>query len=95
MMKTMGHARGKPRFAASQPGLKTGCSRSWIMFSQTLGIALGDWTTDSAGPGYEGGAIVLGSNAGSHRDTVLSNQNFTDIIVLGCIYSYPPTGSRS
>jgi uncharacterized membrane-anchored protein len=60
-MKTMGHARGKPLFDASQPGLKTGCSRSRIMFSQTLGIALGDWTTDSAGSGYEGGAIVFGS----------------------------------
>jgi uncharacterized membrane-anchored protein len=26
-----------------------------IMFSQTLGTALGDWTADSAGLGYEGG----------------------------------------
>jgi uncharacterized membrane-anchored protein len=30
-----------------------------IMFSQTLGTALGDWTADSAGLGYEGGAIVF------------------------------------
>jgi len=27
-----------------------------IMFSQTLGTALGDWTADSAGLGYDGGA---------------------------------------
>ncbi|MDI1231939.1 MAG: hypothetical protein PSV18_13475 [Methylobacter sp.] len=32
-----------------------------IMFSQTLGTALGDWTADTAGLGYIGGAIVFGS----------------------------------
>jgi uncharacterized membrane-anchored protein len=31
-----------------------------IMFSQTLGTALGDWTVDSAGLGYSGSAIVFG-----------------------------------
>jgi uncharacterized membrane-anchored protein len=31
-----------------------------IMFSQTLGTALGDWTADTAGLGYSGGAIVFG-----------------------------------
>jgi uncharacterized membrane-anchored protein len=30
-----------------------------IMFSQTLGTALGDWTADTAGIGYSGGAIVF------------------------------------
>jgi uncharacterized membrane-anchored protein len=30
-----------------------------IMFSQTLGTALGDWTADGAGLGYGGGAIVF------------------------------------
>jgi uncharacterized membrane-anchored protein len=30
-----------------------------IMFSQTLGTALGDWTADTAGLGYSGGAIVF------------------------------------
>ncbi len=30
-----------------------------IMFSQTLGTALGDWTADSAGLGYHGGALVF------------------------------------
>src|SRR5215467_14290722 len=30
-----------------------------IMFSQTLGTALGDWTADSAGLGYSGGTIVF------------------------------------
>ena len=31
-----------------------------IMFSQTLGTALGDWTADTAGLGYSGGAILFG-----------------------------------
>ncbi len=31
-----------------------------IMFSQTLGTALGDWTADTAGLGYTGGAAVFG-----------------------------------
>ena len=30
-----------------------------IMFSQTLGTALGDWTADSAGLGYTGAALVF------------------------------------
>jgi len=32
-----------------------------IMFSQTLGTALGDWTADTAGLGYVGGAMVFSS----------------------------------
>ena len=32
-----------------------------IMFSQTLGTALGDWTADTAGIGYSGGAVIFGS----------------------------------
>lgn len=32
-----------------------------IMFSQTLGTALGDWTADTAGLGYEGAALLFGS----------------------------------
>lgn len=30
-----------------------------IMFSQTLGTALGDWLADTAGIGYSGGAVVF------------------------------------
>jgi len=30
-----------------------------IMFSQTLGTALGDWTADSAGLGYNGAALIF------------------------------------
>lgn len=31
------------------------------MFSQTLRTVLGDWTADTAGLGYEGGALVFGA----------------------------------
>jgi uncharacterized membrane-anchored protein len=30
-----------------------------IMFSQTLGTALGDWTADTAGLGFNGGAVIF------------------------------------
>ncbi|HTC98335.1 MAG TPA: hypothetical protein VK734_11450 [Bradyrhizobium sp.] len=32
-----------------------------ILFSQTLGTALGDWIADTGGLGYEGGAMVFGA----------------------------------
>ena len=32
-----------------------------IMFSQTLGTALGDWTADDAGLGYLGSAVIFGA----------------------------------
>jgi len=32
-----------------------------IMFSQTLGTALGDWTADTAGLGYLGAAAIFGA----------------------------------
>lgn len=32
-----------------------------ILFSQTLGTALGDWTADSAGLGYAGAMLIFGS----------------------------------
>lgn len=47
-----------------------------IMFSQTLGTALGDWTADTAGLGYGGGAIVfsilLGAVAAAYYWTKIS-----------------------
>lgn len=33
-----------------------------ILFSQTLGTALGDWMADSNGLGYEGGALLFGAS---------------------------------
>jgi uncharacterized membrane-anchored protein len=47
-----------------------------IMFSQTLGTALGDWTADSAGLGYKGSAILFSALLllvyGLHRWTKIS-----------------------
>jgi uncharacterized membrane-anchored protein len=47
-----------------------------IMFSQTLGTALGDWTADTAGLGYAGGALVfcalLGTVAAAYYRTKIS-----------------------
>ena len=47
-----------------------------IMFSQTLGTALGDWTADTAGLGYLGAALIFGALIvaviGAHYLTTLS-----------------------
>jgi uncharacterized membrane-anchored protein len=42
-----------------------------IMFSQTLGTALGDWTADTAGLGYGGGVIVFGTLLGPLRRRII------------------------
>src|ERR1700758_362612 len=48
-----------------------------ITFSQTLGTALGDWTADSTGLGYDGGALVFGAGlavlAGLYYRTKISH----------------------
>ncbi|WP_350015892.1 hypothetical protein ABNK63_13235 [Rhodanobacter sp. IGA1.0] len=48
-----------------------------IMFSQTLGTALGDWTADTAGLGYLGAALIFGGMlaviAGAHFWTRVSS----------------------
>ena len=48
-----------------------------IMFSQTLGTALGDWTADTAGMGYVGAMALFGGLlmllAGAYRFTRLSH----------------------
>ncbi len=47
-----------------------------ITLSQTLGTALGDWTADDTGLGYEGGALVFGAGlavlAGAYYWTSIS-----------------------
>jgi uncharacterized membrane-anchored protein len=47
-----------------------------ILFSQTLGTALGDWMADTNGLGYEGGALVFGAGltliAAAYRFTSVS-----------------------
>ncbi len=58
-----------------------------ILFSQTLGTALGDWTADTAGLGYDGGALIfsllLGLIALAHfRSTVSKTTLFWFAFVL-------------
>ena len=52
-----------------------------IMFSQTLGTALGDWTAGTAGLGYEGGAMVFSAMlalvAAAHYWTSISHTLFS------------------
>lgn len=61
-----------------------------IMFSQTLGTALGDWTADTAGLGYAGGALLfsglLAGVVAAHRWTTLSR---TAIFWLAFVLTRP------
>src|SRR5271154_766007 len=43
-----------------------------ILFSQTLGTALGDWMADTNGLGYEGGALVFAAGLADTTSTALS-----------------------
>ena len=59
-----------------------------IMFSQTLGTALGDWTADTAGLGYIGGAIVFGAmlaviSVAYYCTNIISHSTF-----LGGVHTY-------
>lgn len=55
-------------WSRTQGGITTGSGSAktemyyWItiMFSQTLGTALGDWTADDAGLGYAGSSLIFG-----------------------------------
>src|SRR5258708_1376372 len=51
-----------------------------IMFSKTLGTALGDWTADTAGLGYAGGAIVFSILLGAGAGASLCTTNSTTLL---------------
>lgn len=63
-----------------------------IMFSQTLGTALGDWTADTAGLGYTGAALVFGALlvlvAAAYYWTKISRT----LLFLGCVRADPSSG---
>ena len=63
-----------------------------IMFSQTLGTALGDWTADTAGLGYVGAAAIFGACWLWLRRPI-SGPGFPHGAVLGGIRAHPSTGS--
>jgi len=54
-----------------------------ILFSQTLGTALGDWMADNTGLGYEGGALVFAARTGGGHAGLLFYQSVTHGLVLG------------
>ena len=64
-----------------------------ITFSQTLGTALGDWTADSTGLGYDGGALVLGTAIGGCRGGLLLDPCVARHAVLDGVHSNPAAGS--
>ena len=65
-----------------------------IMFSQTLGTALGDWTADTAGLGYEGAAFVFGAMLSILGVGVLQNHMYLHLAVLDRVHPDPTPGRR-
>jgi hypothetical protein len=64
-----------------------------IMFSQTLGTALGDWTADTAGLGYRRGRRVR-RTARSGRGGLLLDECVPHAAVLGGLHFDAPAGCR-
>ena len=65
-----------------------------IMFSQTLGTALGDWTADTAGLGYVGGALVVRRFARAGGCRLLLDPHLAYSPVLGGFRPHPSAWSR-
>jgi len=63
-----------------------------IMFSQTLGTALGDWLADDAGLGYGGSAMVFSGNVGPDCSDVLLDEVFSHFPLLGSLHPHSSTG---
>ncbi len=61
-----------------------------IMFSQTLGTALGDWTADDAGLGYGGGAILFGAAIALVAALYVGTDVSRTVPFLGRVYSHSP-----
>ena len=60
-----------------------------ITFSQTLGTALGDWTADDAGLGYDGGALLFAAGLAVLAAAYFLDQHLTRIFILGGFYPDP------
>ena len=65
-----------------------------IMFSQTLGTALGDWVADTNEMGYLGAAAVFGGLLLLTALRLLPHDLFTGHFVLGCIHFDSPARSH-
>ena len=64
-----------------------------IMFSQTLGTALGDWTADTQSFGYIGGGDLVRVASGRARRLVLHEEGSLFDFVLGCFHPHQAAGS--
>ena len=60
-----------------------------ITFSQTLGTALGDWTADDTGLGYDGGAHGVCRRLGGVGRALFLDQRVARLPVLGGLHSHP------
>ena len=59
-----------------------------ITFSQTLGTALGDWTADDTGLGYDGGAHGVRRRLGGAGRALFLDQRVARLPVLGGLHSH-------
>ena len=66
-----------------------------IMFSQTLGTALGDWVADTNEMGYLGAAAIFGGLLLLTRSSLLPHEFFAGHFVLGCVHFDAPARSHS
>ena len=57
-----------------------------ITFSQTLGTALGDWTADDTGLGYEGGALLFAAGLALLAAAYFWTSVSRVFLILGCLY---------
>lgn len=64
-----------------------------IMFSQTLGTALGDWTADTAGMGYGGGTVIFGSVLGMIAFTYYLTKRFHTVLFWAAFIITRPLGA--
>ncbi len=60
-----------------------------IMFSQTLGTALGDWTADTAGLGYLGSAVIFGALLAIVAVLYYRTRSFPHGAVLVGLHTHP------
>jgi uncharacterized membrane-anchored protein len=61
-----------------------------ILFSNTLGAALGDFLADSSGLGYEGAAVVFAGGLALLAIAYFYTRVFPHLVVLGGVHLDPP-----
>jgi uncharacterized membrane-anchored protein len=64
-----------------------------IMFSQTLGTALGDWTVEAVGHGYLGAAVVFGALLALVAGAYFAQRNFRPALFWAAFILTRPLGA--